>query len=1085
MAKRLPTLLRRASVVRLSEQPARFRERAIFGIGARHLTCGMISRPSINGLRGAGVIARALIPSLLFGAATTMELAPLSAAPLSPRPVQIRSAPLADALAQLIRQTGAEVLYDRRIVQGLRSPEVRGTMLPERALARLLAGSGVGYKRTAEGVFILFTRSRSAPEPAEQAVVPEILVIGRRNQNADIRRTRNDIQPYVVSTRDDIENAHRDNVGHFFRSRISANAQIVDPSQDTFSLPGSVNSEINLRGLGSLRTLVLVDGRRMPSLPTPQFDFGQADLNAIPISSIDRIETLTGTAGGIYGPGAIGGVVNIVLRRDYRGADLHLVSGISSRGDASRLGIEGRIGFTPDDGRTDVMIFASRTTVEPLRTDDVDYEVRAIRHRFANDPADFLRDAIAANAVTVQSQSGNLTFDPEFGGGTLPSDITFLPIGFSGTAAERTALLTANAGIVRLDLPDDDGGTKRYVLSNPTVTSGIVNIRHRFSPKLEAFADLLYFRNDGKFVGSGSQVAVITDANAPNNPFQQPVIFLYPNPNLRGRAETKLDTRRLTTGLVADLGSGWKGSAEATVGKVSTVLHVSDVAPGLAFRFAQGAGTLGSDGLPIVDPLGNWDKLVAAAASYAGTTSVDLDQVNRFSIGSLRAAGKVMTLPAGPLSLTLLAERRREHSPERNAAFSFNSVDFEFPLPVRKQTVTSGYAELRAPLLTKDGVPAVLRDLEIQLAARLDRVKAIVPGNAVPVTPSNDQLESIINSGATFTAGARAFPSSSLMLRGSIATGDLPPTIEQLAVNERIYGNGQLGAGDPRRGNRALGSEGIVVFLSHGSHALKSERATTISLGAVVNPTGGSRPRISIDYSRIDLRREVSFLASTLGEILAQEDTFAGTIVREPLTDADRAIGFTAGRIVSVDARALNGGRSLIETVDAQLDWTIPAGSLGQVRFYGNATWYPTYKNKKLRGAPWIDRVGYSDGPLDFRGNVGVEWTRNSLMIGLNAQYYDDYRPTYSDAAFAPVNDLILKYQGSNRIQSQAYLDLTIRRRFTFPGRPLLKTFDLNFGIQNLFDRRPSLVAESRLTGYSFYGDPRRRRFELILSGGF
>ena len=77
---------------------------------------------------------------------------------------------------------------------------------------------------------------------------------------------------------------------------------------------------VNLRGLGANRTLVLVDGRRAPTNPMNASQ--GADLNAIPLGAVERIEVLADGASAIYGSDAIGGVVNIILRRDFNGAEL-------------------------------------------------------------------------------------------------------------------------------------------------------------------------------------------------------------------------------------------------------------------------------------------------------------------------------------------------------------------------------------------------------------------------------------------------------------------------------------------------------------------------------------------------------------------------------------------------------------------------------------------------------------------------------------------------------------------------------------------------------------------------------------------
>ena len=79
-------------------------------------------------------------------------------------------------------------------------------------------------------------------------------------------------------------------------------------------------ASIDLRGIGSGRTLVLIDGRRAPT--NPMAASSGADLNAIPLAAVERIEILSDGASAIYGSDAIGGVVNIILRKDFNGAEL-------------------------------------------------------------------------------------------------------------------------------------------------------------------------------------------------------------------------------------------------------------------------------------------------------------------------------------------------------------------------------------------------------------------------------------------------------------------------------------------------------------------------------------------------------------------------------------------------------------------------------------------------------------------------------------------------------------------------------------------------------------------------------------------
>ncbi len=343
----------------------------------------------------------------------------------------------------------------------------------------------------------------------------------------------------------------------------------MSPSQNVFAGPGS-NSAIDLFGVGLQRTLVLVDGRRIPGLPTETAGIDQGDLNALPLGAVERVEVLTSTAGGIHGPSAIGGVVNVVLRRDYRGADLTVVSGLSDRGDAGRLRFEGRIGFTPDGGRTDVMLFASYATAQPLRAGDRDYALRALRRETANNPATFVLWSQPAGGVIVRSATGTpLRLDPALGGATLSSSYTFLPFDFTGGAEARAAALVANSGRLPTDPPPGQAGDRMSLASTPRVGSVLVNVRHRASDRFEIFVDGLYFNNRGRADTPNAAVQGLAVGAAPTNPFTDPVFFTFPTPDLFTERESTVEVRRFSGGVIAALPHRWQASADYTFGRTT------------------------------------------------------------------------------------------------------------------------------------------------------------------------------------------------------------------------------------------------------------------------------------------------------------------------------------------------------------------------------------------------------------------------------------------------------------------------------------------------------------------------------------
>ncbi|MBN8817779.1 MAG: TonB-dependent receptor [Sphingomonas sp.] len=114
--------------------------------------------------------------------------------------------------------------------------------------------------------------------------------------------------------------------------------------------PGAAT--VSLRGLGTNRSLVLVDGRRT----TPANALGVVDINTIPAAAIERVEIITGGASATYGADAVAGVVNFILKKNFQGLSLDGQMGISQRGDSQEYSFSGIMGANFDDGRGNVTI---------------------------------------------------------------------------------------------------------------------------------------------------------------------------------------------------------------------------------------------------------------------------------------------------------------------------------------------------------------------------------------------------------------------------------------------------------------------------------------------------------------------------------------------------------------------------------------------------------------------------------------------------------------------------------------------------------------------------------------------------------
>jgi hypothetical protein len=507
----------------------------------------------------------------------------------------------------------------------------------------------------------------------------------------------------------------------------------------------------------------------------------------------------------------------------------------------------------------------------------------------------------------------------------------------------------------------------------------------------------------------------------------------------------------------------------------------------------------------VLDPLGPWGEFISAVELYRAPGSQLQPLKNRFRSGNLRVGGPLVELGGGPLTGSAQIEWRQERVPEGEEThrYPLNSSPFDVfmvPINTRRQSVSSAYTELRAPLTSDQHPFFLIRDLTLQLALRHDRSVARFPQTfrtALSVIRNLDYPTRSERSAVTYTAGGRFFPLPSLMIRASAATGELPPNIASLETFLGAFQGIRPELADPRRGNRPAGSEGFFEFLFGGLPDRPPERARNLSLGAVLNPSGKNGPRVSVDYSAISVKREPYRSApgvfdydeekamAQVASALAAESSSPGRVERAALTDEDRALGFTGGVVTSIDGRGLNEGRSRLQIVEVQVDWLHRTGRMGDVRLHGNGTWQPSFKRRASATAPWVQAAGQADGPLKWRAQAGVDWSFGRTTVGLNAQYFGSYRPTRSTAPPA-YNTQIELYQASKSIRDQVYFDLNVARRVELFGRgdkPNVAV--VRFGIINLADSSPPITADIQTRGYSYHADPRRRRFHLALSSNF
>ena len=162
-----------------------------------------------------------------------------------------------------------------------------------------------------------------------------IVVTGSNIRRVDIETAN----PVVTIDRAAIQQSGKLTLGDLVQDLPAVTGPVTNPRVNNGGGTGA--STISLRGLGSARTLVLVNGHRINNA---------ADVNQIPSNAIERIEVLTDGASSVYGSDAVGGVVNFILRSNYQGAEFQTDYGISDRDDGQRQGYHFFFGQSTDKG---------------------------------------------------------------------------------------------------------------------------------------------------------------------------------------------------------------------------------------------------------------------------------------------------------------------------------------------------------------------------------------------------------------------------------------------------------------------------------------------------------------------------------------------------------------------------------------------------------------------------------------------------------------------------------------------------------------------------------------------------------------
>lgn len=996
------------------------------------------------------------LPWRMFASAllASSSLTVLSATPLHAKTqvevfqFDIPAGTLDQGLRRYIAQTGRQLLYPSSLVSARQARAVRGEMDADRALQLLLNGQPISYRKRGRNVIVLVAsqppgskaptarkRRESAPTQAvpSKAEAPAqvdnsqelpIIVTG-----SNIRSSGVSVSPLIELTAEDIEKTG---------SGTTAEALALLPqnfggtgNEDT-SLTGSdrtinnlgLGASVNLRGLGSDATLTLVNGRRVAG-SGGRGDF--TDLSTIPLGAVEKIEVLPDGASALYGSDAVGGVVNLLLRRDYDGAETRYRIGSVTRGASQDVQFGQLIGTRWQTGhllaayefqRREALNAASRAYTRSA-------DLRALG---GND----YRLFFASPGTIVVLDPVRRTFVPAFA----------IPAGQNGIGLSPSSLTPGQ----NLSSPREQVD----LLPQQTRHSIYVSGEQELAAGMTAYAEGRYTHRAFRHLAQPSlTVMSVTRANpffvSPNGTPVTNIAYLFDKDLGPLQTRGNVGAWSVTGGIRAELGGDWQIDGFVSLARQRDYRRNDNILNATALNEALGTTpddpqtsfSTARDGF--FNPFGEGRSNTRAVLDFIGSGFIEERFDNGLLNGSVTADGTVFQGPGGAIKLALGIQGRREDF--SRDTLSFLSGRMPAPgVPVdANRWVASAFAEVAAPVVGPDNAVPGIERLNLSAAVRAEHYSDFG-------TTINPKL------------GLSWQPVEGLLLRASAGTSFRAPALLDVRDAFRIS-NTQLPA--IGGGNRQ------VISLGGGNADLEPESARSLTISATATPV--RMPGLSLEMSyfqtqfqdRIGQPANENILQALTNPIFAPFVTFIDPVansddrarvialMNNPNSTIQPTINPTVFSAI-VDGRFVNSARVDIRGFDLAARYRVSVGEHRLV-FSANASVLIDFKDQITPISPLIERVGTLGNPVDFRLRATADWSWRALGVNLALNHVGPY----TDNISAPARPI------------GAWTSLDIQIRFSSPEKTgLAQGISAALTIQNLFDRDPPFVDRSLGFGY-------------------
>ena len=911
------------------------------------------------------------------------------------------------------------------------------------------------------------------PTPAADEVLNEIVVTGSRIARPELQSTT----PTIVLNTEQLQNQGFENLADIATSLPQFTPAFgASRTQSTFS--GATSSglnAVNLRNLGSVRTVVLINGRRVPGGTSTSTT---VDMNTIPTANIERVEILTGGAAAVYGADAVAGVINLITKKNFEGMEFGASYGATFESDNQNP--SGYImlgGEFADKGRGLFTIQYDKQGRVSCKDRDLckqDFSWLSATAPPLSGPPAYSGVGLAPrifmpNGSSVTSRGGNFT---NASGGLIPFDVTV--DGYNRNAARDLAIPTERIMVA---------AEGEYAVSD--FASAFVELNFGQTETDSAFEGHPFQSSSaGSLVGGGPGVTGLQPSIPLSNPFVPQAIrdaytaqlAALPTPGnpataqitwsqrfnmfgLRG-ANNNRQTIRAVAGFKGDFdslagfGKDWTWEIHHVYGRTTldslsegfvgtdrlyNALRVEQVPGGPAGTYRCVDAAARAQGCIPVNPFAAYTQpmldYLSVTAGQGGRS--ELQDSQAFLTGSL------FELPAGPFQAALGVERRTfsgfvDYDESINlglvAGNQIGDVDL---VEIEQKEV---YAELLAPI-----------------------VKDLPFARSVAVETAYRRTDSDVGEYGTWKYGANWEPLEGLRLRVMRARSVRTPVPGELSGVGQTFGTiadpctqGRRGApgsvrdtnctaaGVPATYNPVLQIEQSVAGFSGGNPDLVPEEATSLTYGFVLTPTFLPNFSLSVDRFVINIDGIITSVARQTETNLCYdtvERLFCSQLTRgtSPLLPGANYV------LTAVNEQQQNVAATDIAGFDVALGYFFSIGDASRLSADLSMTFYDKAELQAIPGQQREDLLGFAGGSTSDQGFVKRQGVLNlGYHVGpFGANWHTRY---IAPAGMSPFID------GFPKIGSHVYHDTRFSVGF-------MESSEVYVGINNVFDKEPPLFA--------------------------